>query len=359
MSAGIEKIAPEAPRARSVLLVGSFPAVETGAFSPCEGLAQALGGAGWNVITTSRRAGRLPRLMDMSYTTFSRRRDYAVAQVDVFSGRAFFWAEAVCGILRELGKPFVLALHGGNLPTFAREAGARVKRLLWSAAAVTTPSRYLQEELRSVRGDLLLVPNALPLKAFRFRVRRRAGPRLVWVRAFHRTYNPTLAVRVVTALAPEFPDISLTMLGRDKGDGSLEETRDLASRFGVLDRLVLPGGVPNDEIPLHLDQHDVFLNTTNVDNTPVSVLEAMASGLCVVTTDVGGIPYLLSHGEDALLVPRDDAAAMAHEVRRVLIQPGLSERLSTRGRERVMGFDWSAVLPTWERLFLDARRGPA
>src|SRR5689334_8306985 len=129
------------PDPRSVLLVGNFPA--PGASAPCEGLARELKEAGWSVTTASRKAGRLPGLVDMMRTAWARRGAYAVAQVDVFSGHAFFWAEAVCGLLRELGKPYVLTLHGGNLPAFSKKARTRVKRLLGSAAAVTTPSRWL------------------------------------------------------------------------------------------------------------------------------------------------------------------------------------------------------------------------
>jgi glycosyltransferase involved in cell wall biosynthesis len=301
-------------------------------------------------VTTSRKAGRIPRLFDMTRTAWAKRQSYAVAEVDVFSGHAFFWAEAVCALLTELKKPYVLALHGGNLPQFAKGARSRVERLLGSAAAVTTPSTYLKEEMRRYRGDIVLVPNALPLASFPFRARTEPKPKLVWVRAFHATYNPSMAPRVLAALVADFPGARLTMLGRDKGDGSLEETRRVAAELKV--KVAFPGAVANELVPQHLDQHDVFLNTTDVDNTPVSVLEAMASGLCVVSTNVGGIPYLLSDGADALLVPQGDAGAMANAVRRILTEPGLAERLSRAGREKVMELDWSAVLPRWEELFL-------
>jgi glycosyltransferase involved in cell wall biosynthesis len=110
-----------------------------------------------------------------------------------------------------------------------------------------------------------------------------------------------------------------------------------------------------------LNGGDVFLNTTRVDNTPVSVLEAMACGLCVVSTNVGGIPYLLQHGHDALLVPSDNAEAMAGAVRRILTEPGLAAQLSANARGTASGCDWSAVLPQWEALIdeLASSRAPA
>ena len=125
---------------------------------------------------------------------------------------------------------------------------------------------------------------------------------------------------------------------------------DLALKLGVLDRVICPGQVLKDEIPHWLHQGDIFLNTTRVDNTPVSVLEAMACGLCIISTNVGGIPYMLEDEYDALLVPADDHAAMAKAVQRLLTEDGLAERLSGNARRKVEQFDWSNILPRWERL---------
>jgi glycosyltransferase involved in cell wall biosynthesis len=94
-----------------------------------------------------------------------------------------------------------------------------------------------------------------------------------------------------------------------------------------------------------------------VDNTPVSVLEAMACGLCVISTNVGGIPYLLQDEHDALLVPSGDDGAMAKAVRRVLTEEGLADRLSCNARRKVEQFDWSYILPKWERVLIDVAAG--
>jgi glycosyltransferase involved in cell wall biosynthesis len=99
-----------------------------------------------------------------------------------------------------------------------------------------------------------------------------------------------------------------------------------------------------------LAQADIFLNTSNVDNTPVSVIEAMATGLCIVSTEVGGVAYLCARGKEALLVPVDDANAMASAVRSILTDPSLSKRLSRAARAKAEGFGWSEVLPKWEGL---------
>ncbi len=334
-----------------MLLVGNFLSDVGRGRCVCEDLAIQLSNVGWYVLCTSSKPGRIARLADVVATIWRRRYAYAVAHVDVFSGSAFFLAEAACRMLHAARKPYVLTLRGGNLPVFAGRWPGRVRRLLRSAAVVTAPSRYLPGEMKEYRADIRLVPNPVDVESCRFRLRKRPEPRLVWLRAFHQVYNPSLAPKVLALLAREVSDVRLTMVGIDKGDGSLQAMQQLARRLAVADRITLAGAVPKTEVPHWLSQGDIFLNTTNVDNAPVSVLEAMACGLCVVSTKVGGVAHLLCDGRDALLVPADNADAMAAAIKRILAEPGLAESLSQRARIKSQSCGWSAVLPQWERLF--------
>jgi len=290
------------------------------------------------------------RLLDMISTVLRRKHEYAVAQVDVYSGMAFFWAEVVCHILHWIDKPYVLTLHGGNLPSFAKRWPRRVRNLLRSAAAVTTPSSYLLNHMSLYKSALRLLPNPLDLNAYKFSQREQVKPNLVWLRAFHSIYNPSLAPKVLASLVNKFPDIYLTMIGPDKSDGSLQEMQKLAKELGVADRIRLPGSIARAEVPSWINKSDIFLNTTNVDNSPVSVVEAMACGLCVISTNAGGIPNLLEHEHDSLVVPLDDPEAMAMAVRCVLTEPGLAKQLSRNARLKAERFDWSVILPQWQAL---------
>src|SRR4051812_13893919 len=194
-----------------VLLVGSFLSGSVGTRGVCEELADHLTASGWSVLTTSSKPGRAARLADMLATVCNRRGDYDVAQIDVYSGAAFFWAEAVALALRGIGKPYILTLHGGGLPRFARHWPLRTKRLLQSADAVTAPSGFLQEELRRLRPDLRLLPNAIDGAGYPFRLRARPAPRLIWVRAFHDIYDPTLAISALAILRERIPAATLCM----------------------------------------------------------------------------------------------------------------------------------------------------
>lgn len=336
-----------------LLLIGNY--LDPSRYSPPVGLELdfRLRARGWNVLLTSSYENRFLRLFDMVATVFLKRDSYQIAHIDVFSGFAFLWAEVVCGALRLLKKPYVLTLHGGNLPTFAKKWTGRVRSLLSSAAVVVAPSRYLFQEMHPFCRSLEFLPNPINLSAYSFQERKQVAPYLVWLRAFHHIYNPSLAPRVLALLADEFPDVKLTMFGPDKRDGSVNITQKVAQDLGMQSRVKFAGAVPKEQVSEAMQTGDIFLNTTNIDNTPVSVMEAMACGLCVVTTNVGGLPYLLEDGVDALLVPPDDPKSMAKAVRRVLTEPELAEKLSFNARKKVEQMDWKIVFPRWEKIFAE------
>lgn len=335
----------------SVLLVGTFLSASGGSRGVCEELALRLETSGVDVITTSRKRNRILRMLDMAGTVVSQRRKYSVAQVDVFSGASFCWAEMACALLRCLKKPFILTLHGGKLPEFAKQNPARVRRLLSSAKIVTAPSAYLLEKMSRYRGDLRLVLNALDLAHYPFRLRHRAKPSFIWLRSFHEIYNPSLAPKVLHRLIGKFPDAQLTMVGPDKCDGSFQRVMRVATDLRVADRICFKNGVEKKDVPAWLNRGDIFLNTTNVDNAPVSVLEAMACGLCVVSTDAGGLRYLLKDNHDALLVPPENPERMAEAVERILTNHSLAPKLSQNARIKAERHDWSVILPQWKNLF--------
>lgn len=332
-----------------VLFIGNFLPPASANPTYADSLTRRLGSRGWSPITASRRSGRIARLVDMLSTTWRTRHAFEVAHISLFSGAAFVWAEAVTTELRALGKPYVVTLHGGLLPSFAGRWPRRVRRLLEGARRVTAPSSFLRTELAPYCANIEVLPNAIELGDFAFRPRAPCGGRMVWVRAFHEVYNPLLAVDALGALANRYPDAHLTMIGPDKG--MLEAVRERAAALGVSDRLELVPGVPKADVGKHLAAADIFLNTTTVDNTPVSVLEAMATGLCVVSTSVGGIPHLLENGVHALLVPSGDVDATVAAISRLRDDPGLALALSTQARTRASEHDWPSVLDRWEALF--------
>lgn len=333
-----------------ILLVGNFLSASLGIRFVCEDLAERLVALQWSVIKTSDKARRFRRLCDILSTVYRQRHCYDVSLIEVYSGLSFFWAEAAAWAIKSLGKPYVLSLHGGNLPPFARRWRGRVQRLLKGAQAITTPSLYLQSSMASLHDDIKYLPNGLDLPRYPFRLRTNPEPWLCWLRGVHRIYNPALAVDTLARLSSDFPGIRLNLIGPDKGDGALAEVQELARKLGVHRHLQIIGAVPKYQVPRELQESDIFLNTTNYESFGVSVMEAAAAGLCIVSTRVGEIPYLWQEEQNALLVPPNDPQAMAAAVRRLLTEPDLAARLSGNARQKAEQYDWSVIMPQWESL---------
>lgn len=338
---------------RSILIIGNFLSHVFGTRGICEQLSSQLDTANWNVVTASNKVNRFHRMADMIWVALRNRQDYQIAQIDVYSGWGFIWAEVICSVLGLLNKPYAITLHGGNLPVFFERWPRRVGRLLLRATVVTTPSAYVKQCFSGIRDDVILLRNAIDLSSYSFVARTNTKPKLAWLRAFHNIYSPSTAADALSLLANEYPDMELTMFGPDKGDGSLQVMRETAQRQGISNRIQTPGAIPKSEIPQRLASFDIFLNTTTVESFGVAVMEAAALGMCIVTTDVGELPYIWTHEHDALLVPPNNPEAMADAIRRILTEPGLAERLSRNARAKAEQFDWSIILPQWESLLLD------
>lgn len=322
-----------------------------------QALAERLPSIGWEVHVTSTKESQILRLLDMLTTIVVNRKHFDLAQIDVFSGKAFIYAEYCARLLSIIQKPFVLTLHGGGLPVFADQHPKRVANLLSWASEVVAPSPFLQQSLGKYHSQIKVIPNGIDISSIPYKPRKSISPNLIWVRAFHQTYNPELAVRVLSSLVTDYPNTRLTMVGPDKGDGSLQAVNSLAKKLGVVDQLIILPAVPYEEVPSLLDRADVFINTTNYDNAPRSLLEAMANGVCVVSTNVGGIPWMITNLEDGLLVPPEDELAMVNALKSLLENPEVAMRISQNARRTAERHDWSNVIPEWDTLFSEVLAG--
>lgn len=336
-----------------VLLIGTYLSKYNGTIGIGEQLAYKLPVLGIDVLISSRQKNQIARIADMLGTLFKNYRAVDVVTIDVYSGRSFIYAETVLLAARLLKKPTILVLRGGNLPLLTAQQPFRVRRLLDRAQTTVTPSKYIKSSLSEICDNIHLLPNAIEIGNYPYRLRHNPAPRLAWLRAFHNIYDPVLAAKALALIAKRYPDVRLSMFGPDKNDGSLNAVRTVVTDCGIGEHILIPGPLPKSAVPSQLGSFDIFLNTTTAESFGVSVVEAAALGMCIVTTNVGELPYIWTHDHDALLVPPNDPEAMAAAVRRILTEPGLASRLSQNARQTAEQFDWSAVLPQWESLLLD------
>lgn len=174
-------------------------------------------------------------------------------------------------------------------------------------------------------------------------------PRLLWVRSFHKLYNPLLAIDVLASLKEDYPNASLCMIGPDK-DGSLSLAKQRAASLKVEDSIMFTGLLSKRDWIAKSADFDIFINTTNFDNMPISVIEAMALGLPIVSTNVGGLPYLIDNGKEGLLVEPDSVNNFVSAIKIILTDNKLAIDLSKNARLKAESFDWENIAPHWKEI---------
>lgn len=289
------------------------------------------------------------RLGDSLWSILSNGKQLRCILIDTYSTWNFYWAWGCAFLARLLNIPYVPILHGGNLPFRFQQNPQLTHFLLEGAAKVVAPSRYLKAFFEGKGYHVRYIPNFIHVEQYTRQNRPQIKPYLLWVRAFDQIYNPVMAVEVLARLKASFPEANLCIIGPDK-DGSRGEVEAKAKELGVLENLELPGKLNKKEWIAKSREYDVFLNTTNFDNQPVSIIEAMALGIPIVSTNVGGLPFLIDHEETGLLVNKNDPEAMADQIERVVQNPDLANKLSMNARQKAEEFDWANVKPQWDAL---------
>ena len=282
----------------------------------------------------------------MNYLFFYNIRKISFIIIDVFSSKAFFFAIFFGIISKILSIPYLTIVRGGNLEKRMNMSPSFTNFLFNNSAINISPSEFLLKVLLDKGHHVKSIPNFIDVQNYPFNLRKTITPKLLWVRSFHEVYNPTMAIEVLSSLVKEHCDALLTMVGPDK-DGSQNDCIKLAEQLGVDNNLKITGKLSKEEWRDLSKHHDIFINTTHIDNTPVSVIEAMALGLPIVSTNVGGIPYLLKNNENALLVKSNDTFGMVSQIKFLINNPKKSMKISENAHLLVENFSWEKVETRW------------
>jgi len=218
----------------------------------------------------------------------------------------------------------------------ARPVLARVDSLV-------VPTGFLVSVFREFALEAQAVPNIADLSRFSFRQRKPLRPHLLCTRGFHPYYSVDVVVRAFAEVVKKYPDAQLDLVGGGEQEG---EIRGLVSDL-KLTGVHFVGVISREEIARYYDRADIFINASCLDNMPVSILEAFASGIPVVTTEPEGMRYLVENGRTGLLSQTGDADALARNVVQLLDDPELACRLATNAYEQSKTYDWRIVREQW------------
>ncbi|CAH0278544.1 Phosphatidyl-myo-inositol mannosyltransferase [Massilia sp. Bi118] len=257
----------------------------------------------------------------------------SVVHVHAASRASFVRKSIVLLIARLAGCKTIFHLHGGGFRQFATvEAGALMQRwirhTLEASSVVITLSNGWAGFVRGFapRSRVAVVPNSVPLPPASG-VQGEPG-RILFLGRLEEAKGVFELLGAGALLAAKFPSLRLVF----GGEGDAETLRKKAAELGMADRIELPGWLGAGERDEQLARASVFCLPSHAEGLPMSMLEAMAAGRAVVASSVGGIPETIADGDNGLLAPPRDAAALASRLEQVLGDEALRARLARNAR---------------------------
>ena len=305
---------------------------------------------GFKVFYASSYENKIIRMLEMIFKTikYSRKIDYVL--IDTYSTKNFWYAFIISQLCRLLKLNYIPKLHGGNLPNRITKSKFFSDMIFCNAYCNIAPSYYLYEIFKN-KGyvNLKYIPNSIEVMQYPLIDKTFDTPKLLWVRSFSKIYNPLMAVKVFIKVKRIFPEAKICMIGPKKDESYSKTLRYIKMNNA---EVLLTGKLSKDEWIEQSKESNVFINTTHFDNTPISVIEAMALGIPIVSTNVGGIPYLLKHNSNALLVNDNDVEDMTNQIIRLFTEQNLANYLLKNGKASVANFDWEIVKKQWRELLV-------
>lgn len=271
-------------------------------------------------------------------------RKYDVIHIFSASYLSFLIAPTPAILVSKLyGKRIVLNYHSGEAEDHLRRWRRSTIPILNLADKVVVPSDYLVKIFSNFGIDAYAIFNVIDLDKFDFRERAPLRPLFLSNRNLEAHYGVDCLLRAFARIQQEVPEAALTVVG----DGSEREALEKLKVELDLRQTSFTGRVEHEEIHQHYSSSDVYLNASRIDNQPLSILEAFACGLPVVTTDAGGIPYIVTDGETGFLVRVGDCEALADRALELLAHQNTAIRMAHRARAECVKYTWEVVREQW------------
>jgi glycosyltransferase involved in cell wall biosynthesis len=264
-----------------------------------------------------------------------------------YCGLAFFLFTTPAVLLGRLfGKRVVVNYHGGRAERFFARFRPLVRFVLKRANVIAVPSGFLAEIFQRMGFDTVIVPNPCALEGLlKGKGRRVTTPVFLVARNLEPVYNVSCALRAFALIRQQRPDATMVVCGSGT---EASKVRQLAHELGISDAVQFPGSIPNSELWKWYERAFAFINSSNADNMPVSIIEAFSASVPVISTRAGGIPFIVEHNATGLLVGLNDHRSLAEQALRLLDDPELVTTLTANGRAAAQAYRWENV---YARLF--------
>ena len=275
-------------------------------------------------------------------------RKYDVIHIFSASYLSFLIAPTPAILISKLyGKKIVLNYHSGEAEDHLRRWRRSTIPILNLTDAIAVPSEYLVRVFASFGLQATAIFNLIELDKFVFRERDQLRPIFLSNRNLEAHYGVDSVLRAFALVQQQIPEAVLTVVGDGRQRPALE---NLATELN-LKQTSFTGRVEHEEIHRHYANSDVFLNASRIDNQPLSILEAFACGLPVVTTNAGGIPDIVTDEETGFVVDVDDHQALAQRAMKLLSNRNTAATMAAKAREECRKYTWAVVGDRWLCLY--------
>ena len=254
--------------------------------------------------------GSVTKRIKAVFVLLSKGWKYDVFHIHACSDRGFLPAILGINIGRLLKKRIVLTFHGGGAEGFFRRKEKFVKRYLTRTSANVVLSGFIGRVFDRYGIPYTVIPNILVADGSTFRARTDIRPRFIGIRSLTETYNIKCTLRAFNTVQKKYPEASLKLLG----GGPLKSELEQFVADHHIQNVTFVGQVPNTEISRYLDEADIMVSSPRFDNMPVSILEGFRAGLLVISSNVGGVPYMIEDGQNGLLFDSDNDSQMAEKM---------------------------------------------
>lgn len=266
-------------------------------------------------------------------------RGYDVLHIHCCSGWGFLPAVIGITIGRWLKKRIVLTYHGGGGEKFFGKHPRLVHHFLTRTNTNIVLSGFLAKIFDKHHIPYTIIPNIIELDDSQFRLRETIRPSFICTRAHEILYNIPCILKAFHLVQKEIPEASLSLVG----NGSEHENLIHFSQELNLRNVTFIGRVGNNEIYRQLDQADIFLSSPTIDNMPVSVLEAMNAGLLVISSRVGGVPYMIKNNTTGLLFESDNHEELAQKMLWAAANQTVTKTIIQQAHRAVGNYRWEII----------------
>lgn len=322
----------------NVLLICNYKPKVGGISGQVDILQKMLQADGHTAEVFSTKAPLLRRML-LPFKLKSTGKDFDVFHIHCCSNWGFLPAVVGVSVDRRLGKRIVLTYHGGGGEKFFDRHPKLVRHFLTRTDANIVLSGFLAQVFEKHGLPFVTIPNILELDDSRFRLREQLKPNYICTRAHEPLYNIPCILRAFRKVQSTRPEATLTLVG---GGSEHENLVRMAEELG-LQNVTFTGRVANEDIYTYLDRADIMLSAPTVDNMPVSVLEAMNAGLLVISSKVGGVPYMVKNNNTGLLFDSDDSDALAGKMLWAVDNQTVARAIALQGHKAVSRYRWENI----------------